>query len=75
MDEVRPPRDRLAVVDKAARLAAVSPNATRLLPSSAGDRHTPFQILAQAVHHWESPFGQPEFKVVLLCDRDDEAAL
>ncbi|WP_327035255.1 barstar family protein [Micromonospora ureilytica] len=50
-------------------------NAPRLLPSSAEDRHTLFQILAQAVHHWESPFGQPEFKVVLLCDRDDEATL
>lgn len=30
---------------------------------------------AQAVHHWASPFGQPEFTVLLLCDRDDEATL
>ncbi|MEW2432459.1 hypothetical protein AB0877_31055 [Micromonospora sp. NPDC047644] len=33
------------------------------------------RILSQAVKHWASPFGQPEFKVLLLCDRDDEAAL
>ncbi|MET8361047.1 barstar family protein [Micromonospora sp. NPDC005171] len=50
-------------------------NAPRLLPTSAEDRHTLFQILAQAVHHWASPFGQPEFTVLLLCDHDDEAAL
>ncbi|MEU8386886.1 barstar family protein [Micromonospora sp. NPDC048842] len=50
-------------------------NAPRVLSSSAEDRHTLFQILAQAVHHWASPFGQPEFTVLLLCDRDDEATL
>ncbi|MEU5931471.1 barstar family protein [Micromonospora salmantinae] len=50
-------------------------NPTRVLSSSAADRHTLFQILAQTVHHWASPFGQPEFAVLLLCDRDDEATL
>ncbi|WP_328653367.1 barstar family protein [Micromonospora sp. NBC_00330] len=50
-------------------------NGPRVLSSSAEDRHTLFQILAQAVHHWASPFGQPAFKVLLLCDRDDEATL
>jgi hypothetical protein len=50
-------------------------NAPRLLSSSTEDRHTLFRILSLAVHHWASPFGQPEFKVLLLCDRDDEAAL
>ncbi len=49
-----------------------------LLPDSSQDRHTLFRILAQAVHHWASPLGQPEgkvvpFKVLLLCDRDEEA--
>ncbi|KAB1928245.1 barstar family protein [Micromonospora noduli] len=50
-------------------------NAPRLLSSNAEDRHTLFQILSQAVQHWAFPFGKPEFKVLLLCDRDDEAAL
>ncbi|RAO08142.1 hypothetical protein ONO23_05091 [Micromonospora noduli] len=50
-------------------------NAPRMLSSSAEDRRTLFRILSQAVHHWASPFGQPEFAVLLLCDRDDEAAL
>ncbi|MEU8299697.1 barstar family protein [Micromonospora sp. NPDC048909] len=50
-------------------------NAPRLLLSSAEDRHALLRILSQAVHHWASPSGQPEFKVLLLCDHDDEAAL
>ncbi|WP_225855244.1 barstar family protein [Micromonospora noduli] len=50
-------------------------NAPRMLSSSAEDRRTLFRILSQAAHHWASPFGQPEFAVLLLCDRDDEAAL
>ncbi|MEU7976753.1 barstar family protein [Micromonospora sp. NPDC049089] len=50
-------------------------NAPRVLSSSAEDRHTLLCILSQAVHHWARPFGQPAFKVLLLCDRDDEAAL
>ncbi|WP_353505526.1 barstar family protein [Verrucosispora sp. ts21] len=53
-------------------------NAPQLLPDSSHDRHTLFRILAKAVHHWASPLGQPEgkvvpFKVLLLCDRDEEA--
>lgn len=55
-------------------------NAPCLLWSSAEDRHTLFQILLLAVEHWASPLGRPAgkgvpFKVLLLCDRDDEAAL
>ncbi|GAA4581267.1 hypothetical protein GCM10023176_61950 [Micromonospora coerulea] len=50
-------------------------NAPRLLWSSTEDQHTLFRILSLAVHHWASPLGQPEFKVLLLCDRDEEAAL
>ncbi|MEH1053591.1 barstar family protein [Micromonospora sp. CPCC 206171] len=55
-------------------------NAPRLLSSSAEDRHTMFQILSRAVHHWASPLGRPDgkgvpFKVLLLCDCDEEAAL
>ncbi|MEU3458312.1 barstar family protein [Micromonospora sp. NPDC006766] len=55
-------------------------NAPRLLSSSAEDQHTLFQILSQAVHHWANPLGQPDgkgipFKVLLLCDSDEEAAL
>lgn len=50
-------------------------NAPRLLADSAEDRHTLFQVLAHAVQHRASPFGQPRFKVLLVCDRDDEAAL
>ncbi|WP_243705038.1 barstar family protein [Micromonospora sp. KC723] len=55
-------------------------NALQLLSSSAEDQHTLFRILYQAVRHWASPLGQPEgkgspFKVLLLCDRDEEAAL
>ncbi|MEU7934301.1 barstar family protein [Micromonospora echinofusca] len=55
-------------------------NAPQLLSSSAEDRHTLFRILYQAVRHWASPLGQPDgkvvpFKVLLLCDRDEEAAL
>lgn len=53
-------------------------NAARLLRDSTQDQHTLFRILAHAVHHWASPLGQPEgkaipFKVLLLCDRDQEA--
>lgn len=52
-------------------------NAPRLLADSTQDRHTLFRILARAVHHWASPLGRPEGKVVpfttlLLCDRDEE---
>ncbi|WP_446216274.1 barstar family protein [Micromonospora sp. IBHARD004] len=55
-------------------------NAPRLLSSSAEDQHTLFRILSRAVHHWANPLGQPDgkgvpFKVLLLCDRDEEAAL
>ncbi|WP_117670321.1 barstar family protein [Micromonospora sp. MW-13] len=51
-----------------------------LLSSSAEEQHTLFQILSRAVHHWANPLGRPAgkgvpFKVLLLCDRDDEAAL
>ncbi|MFF5216731.1 hypothetical protein [Micromonospora sp. NPDC000442] len=36
------------------------------------------RILARAVRHWASPLGRPQgqvtpFKVLLLCDRDEEA--
>ncbi|AEB44545.1 hypothetical protein VAB18032_17205 [Micromonospora maris AB-18-032] len=52
-------------------------NAPRLLADSTQDRHTLFRILARAGHHWASPLGRPEGKVVpfttlLLCDRDEE---
>ncbi|MEU4777736.1 barstar family protein [Micromonospora sp. NPDC023633] len=55
-------------------------NAPRLLSGGAGDRHTLFQILSQTVHYWASPLGRPNgkgvpFKVLLLCDLDEEAAL
>lgn len=55
-------------------------NAPRLLSSDAEDQHTLFRVLSRAVHHWASPLGQPDgkavpLKVVLLCDRDEEAAL
>jgi RNAse (barnase) inhibitor barstar len=55
-------------------------NAPQLLSSSAEEQHTLFRILSQAVRHWASPLGQPDgkgipFKVLLLCDRDEEAAL
>jgi RNAse (barnase) inhibitor barstar len=55
-------------------------NAPRLLSSSAEDQHTLFRILSRAVDHWASPRGGPDgksvpFKVLLLCDRDEEAAL
>ncbi|MFD0784442.1 hypothetical protein ACFQZ8_11030 [Micromonospora azadirachtae] len=55
-------------------------NAPRLLPSDAEDQHTLFRVLSRAVHHWASPLGQPDgktvpLKVVLLYDRDEEAAL
>ncbi|WP_285793652.1 barstar family protein [Micromonospora sp. NBRC 107095] len=55
-------------------------NAPRLLSSSADDQHTLFRILSRAVHHWARPLGQPDgkgvpFKVLLLCDRDEEATL
>ncbi|TDC84015.1 hypothetical protein E1193_07015 [Micromonospora sp. KC606] len=53
-------------------------NAPRLLPDSTHDQHTLFRILARAVHHWASPLDQPEgkivpFKVLLLCNREEEA--
>jgi len=53
-------------------------NAPQLLTDSSQDRHTLFRILAQAVHHWASPLGQRKgkvtpFKVLLLCERDEEA--
>nr|WP_275941314.1 barstar family protein [Planosporangium flavigriseum] len=55
-------------------------NAPRLLSSSAEDRHTLFRVLSRAVYDWVSRLGQPDgkgvpFKVLLLCDRDEEAAL
>ena len=51
-------------------------NAPRLLSKSAEDQHTLFRILSRAVHHWASPLGKSvPFKVLLLCDRDEEAAL
>ena len=51
-------------------------NAPRLLSTSADDQHTLFRILSRAVHHWASPLGKSvPFKVLLLCDRDEEAAL
>ncbi|MEU5790679.1 barstar family protein [Micromonospora purpureochromogenes] len=55
-------------------------NAPRLLSSSAEDQHKLFRILSRAVQYWASPLGQPDgkgvpFKVLLLCGRDEEAAL
>jgi RNAse (barnase) inhibitor barstar len=55
-------------------------NAPRSLSSTAEDRYTLFRILSRAVHHWASARGQPDgegvpLKVLLLCDRDEEAAL
>ena len=62
------------------RYLIVVEDAPRLLSSSAEDQHTLFRIQSRAVHHWASPLGQPDgkgvpFKVLLLCDRDEEAAL
>jgi hypothetical protein len=54
-------------------------NAPQLLSSSAEDQHTLFRILSRAVRHWAGPLGQLDsksipFKVLLLCDRDEEVA-
>ncbi|MEV4715198.1 hypothetical protein [Micromonospora sp. NPDC049374] len=53
-------------------------NALQLVPDRAQDRHMLLRILARAVSHWASPLGRPQgqvtpFKVLLLCDRDEEA--
>lgn len=53
-------------------------NAPRMLPDSPQDQRTLFRILAWAAHRWDSPLGQREgkvvpFKVLLLCDREEEA--
>ncbi|MGC4806751.1 barstar family protein [Micromonospora sp. DT233] len=54
-------------------------DAPRILPESAPERHTLFRVLAGVVDHWASPLGQPAgkavpFTVLLLCDRDEDAA-
>ncbi|RLP93947.1 hypothetical protein [Micromonospora sp. CV4] len=46
----------------------------------AEDQHTLFRIRSRALRYWVSPLGQPDgkgvpFRVLLLCDRDEEAAL
>ncbi|WP_246567956.1 barstar family protein [Polymorphospora rubra] len=55
-------------------------NAPCLLSSSAEDQHTLFRILSWAVERRANPLGRPggkgvPFKVLLLCDRDDEATV
>jgi hypothetical protein len=55
-------------------------NGPQLLPDSPEDRRTLFRVLSRAVQHWASPLGQPGgrnvlFKVLLLCDSDEEATL
>jgi hypothetical protein len=52
-------------------------HAPQLLSSSAEDQRTLFRILSGAVHHWASSLDRPgvPFKVLLLCDRDEQAAL
>ncbi|WP_410809540.1 barstar family protein [Micromonospora sp. 067-2] len=50
-------------------------NPSALLSSSAGERHTLFEVLTEAVRHRVNPFGQPPFRVLLLCDQDSEATL
>ncbi|GIH21343.1 hypothetical protein Raf01_95150 [Rugosimonospora africana] len=54
-------------------------NAPRLLSSRVEDRQRLFRILLRAVHHWTNPLSKPgskglPFKVLLLCDLDEEAA-
>ncbi|MFC4150374.1 barstar family protein [Micromonospora mangrovi] len=54
-------------------------NASRLLSGSTEDRQTLFRVLSRAVQDWADPLGRPDdrsvpFTVLLLCDRDEEAA-
>ncbi|MFG3299220.1 barstar family protein [Micromonospora chersina] len=49
-----------------------------LMSGSPDERQTLFRVLSRAARSWASPLGRPEgkgvpFKVLLLCDRDDEA--
>ncbi|MET8911666.1 MULTISPECIES: barstar family protein [Micromonospora] len=58
----------LIVVERAPLLMSTSPD----------ERQTLFRVLSRAVRTWASPLGRPDgkgvpFKVLLLCDRDDEA--
>ncbi len=52
-------------------------DAPRLLSSSAADRHTLLRTLSRAARHWASPIGKAPaaFKVLLLCDDEDQACL
>ncbi|MEJ3749058.1 hypothetical protein WEI85_38060 [Actinomycetes bacterium KLBMP 9797] len=57
-----------------------TPSGDKLIRNDPQKPPTLFRILSRVVHHWASPLGQPDgkgvpFKVLLLCDRDEEAAL
>jgi hypothetical protein len=59
----------LIVIERAPLLMSDSPN----------ERQTLFRVLSHAVRAWANPLGRPHgrgvpFKVLLLCDQDDEAA-
>ncbi|MFC7532350.1 barstar family protein [Actinoplanes sp. GCM10030250] len=52
-------------------------DASQLLSSSTPDRRTLFQILSRAARYWASPLSKTPiaFKVLLLCDDDEQADL
>lgn len=52
-------------------------NAPQLLSANLGDRRTLFRILSRAVRYWASYLGDaPDgFKVLLLCDDEEQARL
>jgi Barstar (barnase inhibitor) len=52
-------------------------NAPRILSASVADRQLLFGILSSAVRYWSSPLGKMPvaFRVVLLCDEEEQAEL
>ncbi|MEH0984682.1 barstar family protein [Micromonospora sp. CPCC 205556] len=49
-----------------------------LMSDSPDERHVLFEVLARAVRAWADPLGRPAgrgapFKVLLLCDEDEDA--
>ncbi len=58
------------------RYLVVVENAPRLLSSSTEDRRTLFRVLRRAARHWASSLGKEPiaFKVLLLCDDDEQAS-
>ncbi|MFF3240894.1 barstar family protein [Micromonospora sp. NPDC002931] len=62
-----PAEGYLIVVERAPLLTSDSPD----------ERQTLFRVLSRAVRTWADPLGRPDgkgvpFKVLLLCDRDEE---